>query len=77
MLIRCLERIREHSYPLLAFKSLMVKQPYALALCLLSIFSIFVTELIAFRWGTAKLASVGHHHGELLSVRTDHSLING
>ncbi|KAJ7576897.1 ZIP-like iron-zinc transporter [Mycena floridula] len=36
--------------------------PYALALCLLSIFSIFVVELIAFRWGTAKLAHIGQHH---------------
>ncbi|KAJ4473600.1 Zinc/iron permease [Lentinula aciculospora] len=33
--------------------------PYALALCLLSIFSIFIVELIAFRWGTAKLAKIG------------------
>ncbi|KAJ3771099.1 Zinc/iron permease [Lentinula raphanica] len=33
--------------------------PYALALCLLSIFGIFILELIAFRWGTAKLASIG------------------
>ncbi|KAJ3996316.1 ZIP-like iron-zinc transporter [Lentinula boryana] len=33
--------------------------PYALALCLLSIFSIFIVELIAFRWGTTKLASIG------------------
>jgi len=29
--------------------------PYAIAFCLLSIFSIFIVELIAFRWGTAKL----------------------
>ncbi|KAF5355333.1 hypothetical protein D9758_006057 [Tetrapyrgos nigripes] len=36
--------------------------PYALALCLLSIFSIFIVELIAFRWGTAKLAKIGAHH---------------
>ncbi|KAJ3932890.1 MAG: ZIP zinc/iron transport family [Lentinula lateritia] len=33
--------------------------PYALALCLLSIFGIFIVELIAFRWGTAKLAKLG------------------
>ncbi|KAJ3757541.1 Zinc/iron permease [Lentinula raphanica] len=33
--------------------------PYAFALCLLSIFGIFIAELIAFRWGTAKLASIG------------------
>ncbi|KAF7310046.1 ZIP-like iron-zinc transporter [Mycena indigotica] len=36
--------------------------PYALALCLLSIFSIFIVELVAFRWGTAKLDSIGLRH---------------
>ncbi|KAJ7625642.1 ZIP-like iron-zinc transporter [Roridomyces roridus] len=36
--------------------------PYALALCLLSIFSIFILELIAFRWGTSKLEKVGLRH---------------
>ncbi|KAF9446107.1 ZIP-like iron-zinc transporter [Macrolepiota fuliginosa MF-IS2] len=36
--------------------------PYALALCLFSIFAIFIVELIAFRWGTAKLAKIGKHH---------------
>ncbi|KAJ3784167.1 ZIP-like iron-zinc transporter [Lentinula aff. detonsa] len=36
--------------------------PYALALCLLSIFSIFILELVAFRWGTALLAKIGVHH---------------
>jgi zinc transporter 1/2/3 len=36
--------------------------PYALALCLLSIFSIFIVELIAFRWGTARLSKLGHRH---------------
>ncbi|KAF8637660.1 hypothetical protein AX17_002728 [Amanita inopinata Kibby_2008] len=36
--------------------------PYALALCLISIFSIFIVELIAFRWGTAKLAKIGLRH---------------
>ncbi|CAK5267311.1 unnamed protein product [Mycena citricolor] len=36
--------------------------PYALALCLLSIFSIFVLELVAFRWGTSKLESIGLRH---------------
>ncbi|KAJ8495293.1 hypothetical protein ONZ45_g12915 [Pleurotus djamor] len=36
--------------------------PYALALCLLGIFVIFVAELIAFRWGTAKLAQLGITH---------------
>ncbi|KAG6890084.1 hypothetical protein C0995_012033 [Termitomyces sp. Mi166 len=33
--------------------------PYALALCMLSIFSIFVVELVAFRWGTSKLKKLG------------------
>ncbi|KAF8661365.1 hypothetical protein AX16_001459 [Volvariella volvacea WC 439] len=36
--------------------------PYALALCQLSIFLIFIAELVAFRWGTAKLAQIGIHH---------------
>ncbi|KAK7056298.1 hypothetical protein VNI00_002851 [Paramarasmius palmivorus] len=36
--------------------------PYALALCMLSIFLLFVVELIAFRWGTAKLTSLGKHY---------------
>ncbi|KAJ7208865.1 ZIP-like iron-zinc transporter [Mycena pura] len=36
--------------------------PYALALCLLSIMSIFVTELVAFRWGTARLRKIGVQH---------------
>jgi zinc transporter 1/2/3 len=43
--------------------------PYPLALCMLSIFSIFLVEFIAFRWGTAKLAKInksydthGHDH---------------
>ncbi|KAF9443584.1 ZIP zinc/iron transport family [Macrolepiota fuliginosa MF-IS2] len=36
--------------------------PYALALCLFSIFAIFFVELIAFRWGAAKLAKLGKHH---------------
>ncbi|KNZ74568.1 Zinc-regulated transporter 1 [Termitomyces sp. J132] len=33
--------------------------PYALALCMLSIFGIFIIELVAFRWGTAKLKKLG------------------
>lgn len=42
--------------------------PYALAFCLISIFAIFIVELIAFRWGSAKLAKLGiatdmHNHG--------------
>ncbi|KAJ7054972.1 ZIP-like iron-zinc transporter [Mycena amicta] len=36
--------------------------PYALALCLLSIMSIFILELVAFRWGTAKLTKLGVEH---------------
>ncbi|KAJ7314413.1 ZIP-like iron-zinc transporter [Mycena albidolilacea] len=36
--------------------------PYALALCLLSIFSIFILELVAFRWGTSKLERLGLRH---------------
>jgi solute carrier family 39 (zinc transporter), member 1/2/3 len=38
-------------------------QPYALALALLSSFSIFIVEVIAFRIGTAKLKELGIHHG--------------
>jgi zinc transporter 1/2/3 len=42
--------------------------PYSLAFCLLSIFGIFIVELLAFQWGTAKLAKIGlsydaHGHG--------------
>ncbi|KAJ7214246.1 ZIP-like iron-zinc transporter [Mycena haematopus] len=36
--------------------------PYALALCLLSIFSIFILELVAFRWGTARLQKINISH---------------
>ncbi|KAF9218627.1 ZIP-like iron-zinc transporter [Gyrodon lividus] len=36
--------------------------PYALALAMLSLFSIFIVELVAFRWGTAKLAALGIKH---------------
>jgi len=35
-----------------------------MAICLLSIFLIFIVELVAFRWGTAKLAQLGVSHGE-------------
>jgi hypothetical protein len=31
---------------------------------MLSIFSIFILEIIAFRWGTAKLAVLGIKHGK-------------
>ncbi|KIM60682.1 hypothetical protein SCLCIDRAFT_1216591 [Scleroderma citrinum Foug A] len=42
--------------------------PYALAIAMFSLFSIFIVELVAFRWGTAKLAKLGvvhdaHGHG--------------
>jgi solute carrier family 39 (zinc transporter), member 1/2/3 len=37
-------------------------QPYALAIAMLSIFMLFIVELVAFRWGTAKLASIGVSH---------------
>ncbi|KAK7687619.1 hypothetical protein QCA50_008833 [Cerrena zonata] len=36
--------------------------PYALAISLLSIFLIFIVEIVAFRWGTAKLAKLGISH---------------
>ncbi|KAF8239348.1 ZIP zinc/iron transport family [Tricholoma matsutake] len=33
--------------------------PYAFGFCLLSLFSIFIVELVAFRWGSSKLAKLG------------------
>ncbi|TFK39931.1 ZIP-like iron-zinc transporter [Crucibulum laeve] len=36
--------------------------PYGIALCMLAIFSLFLIELVAFRWGTAKLAKLGKQH---------------
>ncbi|EKM50143.1 uncharacterized protein PHACADRAFT_264707 [Phanerochaete carnosa HHB-10118-sp] len=36
--------------------------PYAMAIALISIFMIFIIELLAFRWGTAKLAALGIEH---------------
>jgi len=36
--------------------------PYALALSILSIFGIFIIELVAFRWGTAKLTALDMEH---------------
>jgi hypothetical protein len=58
------------------------QQPYALALALLSIFGIFILELIAFRWGTAKLAALNmiQRHGELqfiISLSRDRSQRRG
>ncbi|KAF7969455.1 hypothetical protein HWV62_22339 [Athelia sp. TMB] len=41
-----------------------LEYPYALALALLSIFGIFIVELIAFRWGTTKLAALNMEHGK-------------
>ncbi|KAG1767024.1 ZIP-like iron-zinc transporter [Suillus placidus] len=49
--------------------------PYPLALAMLSIFSIFIVELVAFRWGTAKLAALGVRHdahGHGLGAHTAH-----
>lgn len=45
------------------------RYPYALGLCMLSVFLMFIVEVIAFRWGMAKLADTGlgdlpaHRHG--------------
>ncbi|KAI0076574.1 ZIP-like iron-zinc transporter [Panus rudis PR-1116 ss-1] len=36
--------------------------PWALAIALVSIFMIFIVEIIAFRWGTATLAKIGLSH---------------
>ncbi|PBK99637.1 Zip-domain-containing protein [Armillaria gallica] len=36
--------------------------PYTLGLCMFSIVFIFILELIAFRWGTKKLAQIGMRH---------------
>lgn len=38
--------------------------PYALAIVMISVFVMFIVELVAFRWGTAKLASIGIEHDE-------------
>ncbi|KAG2044163.1 Zinc/iron permease [Suillus americanus] len=49
--------------------------PYPLALALLSVFSIFIVELVAYRWGTAKLAALGLRHdahGHGLGAHTAH-----
>ncbi|KAJ7861378.1 ZIP-like iron-zinc transporter [Mycena olivaceomarginata] len=54
--------------------------PYALALCLLSIMSIFILELIAFRWGTSRLQKIhithdahGHEVGSHAAHGPEHS----
>ncbi|KIM60684.1 hypothetical protein SCLCIDRAFT_16254 [Scleroderma citrinum Foug A] len=36
--------------------------PYALALAMLSLFSIFIVELVSFRWGTTKLSALNVAH---------------
>lgn len=43
-------------------------QPYALALAMLSLFGIFIAELIAFRVGNAKLAALGIKHGTSITL---------
>ncbi|KAL4252056.1 ZIP transporter family protein [Abortiporus biennis] len=51
------------------------KYPYALAISLVSIFSIFIIEIVAFRWGTAKLAALGlshDPHGHAVGGHTAH-----
>jgi hypothetical protein len=52
------------SYMTLRRLSTGQKQPFAFAFCLLSIFLIFIVELIAFRWGTSKLAKLGVLYGQ-------------
>ncbi|GJE91535.1 ZIP-like iron-zinc transporter [Phanerochaete sordida] len=42
-----------------------LEYPYALALVMMSIFTMFIVELVAFRWGTAKLASIGVEHDDI------------
>jgi len=48
--------------------------PYALALAMLSIFSIFIIEIIAFRVGTAKLKKIGAGHGSFLFALISHNI---
>lgn len=36
-----------------------ISKPYALALCMLSMFCVFLVELLALRWGTARLRKLG------------------
>ncbi|KAI0825530.1 Zinc/iron permease [Irpex lacteus] len=47
--------------------------PYALGLALISIFTIFLVELVAMRWGTAKLAALGISHDHSHSPHSPHS----
>jgi len=52
-----------------SFRNLfLIFQPYALAFCMFSVFCIFVVELVAFRWGTSKLARLGVQYGQSDSV---------
>ncbi|KAF5374376.1 hypothetical protein D9758_004544 [Tetrapyrgos nigripes] len=51
--------------------------PYALALCMLSIFLIFILEFMTFRWGTSKLSRAGtqydaHGHAQAISSHASH-----
>lgn len=65
MSLACMARLRAFraSRPLLCLTPITPSlQPYALAIAMFSIFMIFIVELIAFRWGTAKLASIGVSH---------------
>lgn len=65
MSLACMGRLRTSraSRPVLCLTLITVSlQPYALAIAMFSIFMIFIVELIAFRWGTAKLASIGISH---------------
>jgi len=53
--------------------------PYALALAMLSIFAIFIVEIVAFRWGMARLHKIGigispdahGHHNHAVSSHAD------
>lgn len=68
-----LDQLGQNMWVLFILGHLLVRQlkplpqPYALALALLSIFAIFIVELIAFRWGTAKLTALNMTHGMLKS----------
>lgn len=51
--------------------------PWALTICMLSIFVLFILEIVAYRWGTAKLAAIGkthdaHGHGQALAAHSAH-----
>ncbi|KAH6916036.1 zinc-regulated transporter 2 [Coprinopsis sp. MPI-PUGE-AT-0042] len=51
--------------------------PWVLTICMLSIFALFICEIVAFRWGNAKLAAIGkahdaHGHGQEITAHTAH-----